>query len=112
MCIAPMCSQLTGQSFASTYGAIFIRDIDVMDTFVATLIKRGILCVGSLLPIFLLDYAGRRKFVFVFGSLSAASLIAMGAIASVKPETLEPKKAVVAMAIFFPFCYISSFAAV
>lgn len=83
-----------------------------MDTFQATLIKRGILCVGALLPIFLIDRIGRRSIVFIFGSLSAASLMAMGALASVKPETLELKKAVVAMAIFFPFCYISSFAAV
>lgn len=59
-----------------------------------------------------MDRVGRRMIVFIFGSLSAITLLAMGSIASVKPETLELKKAVVATAIFFPFCYISSFAAV
>ena len=83
-----------------------------MGQFQATLIKRGILCVGALVPILLVDRIGRRMIVFVLGSLAAASLMAMGGVASVQPQTLVLKKAVVAMAILFPFCYIGSFGSV
>jgi len=107
-----MCSQLVGQSFASTYGTVFISSLNIMDPFQATLIKRGILCIGALLPILLLDRIGRRNVVFIFGSLAAASLFVMGGLASASHETTALKKGVVAMAIFFPFAYIASFAAV
>jgi MFS transporter, SP family, sugar:H+ symporter len=111
-CIAAASSQLTGQSFASTYGAIFIQSINVMDTFTATLIKRGILCLGPIVVLLTIEPLGRRRLFFIFGSLSAVSLITMGALGSVMPDTLALKKGIVAMAIFFPFCYISSFGSV
>ncbi|TPX07934.1 uncharacterized protein E0L32_010389 [Thyridium curvatum] len=108
--VASACTQLTGQSFASQYGAIFLKSINVMDAFTATMIKRSFLVFGCLLVIFFIDRVGRRRFFLFFGSFSAASLLAMGALGSISPATLEVKKGIVAMAMFFPFCYITAFA--
>lgn len=82
-----------------------------MNAFTATLIKRGLLCIGCLVVIFGVDKTGRRR-MFLGGSfLTALALMVMGGLGTINPASISVKKGIVAMALMYPATYINSFAA-
>ncbi|VUC32433.1 unnamed protein product [Clonostachys rosea] len=109
--LASAFTQLTGQSFASQYGSIFLKSINVMNAFTATMIKRALLCIGCLAVIFFVDKTGRRRMFLVGSFITAAALMVMGGLGTVAPSTMGIKKGIVAMALVFPATYMNSFAA-
>lgn len=52
--------QATGQAFASSYGAIFIRDIGTVNPFTMTLVNSIVNLVVSFIGLYLVDRHGRR----------------------------------------------------
>ncbi|KAG7409840.1 Major facilitator-type transporter ecdD [Fusarium oxysporum f. sp. rapae] len=52
--------QATGQAFASTYGAIFIRDIGTVIPFTMTIINAIVNLCSAFADLYLVDRAGRR----------------------------------------------------
>jgi SP family sugar:H+ symporter-like MFS transporter len=57
---ANFCIQITGQSFASKYGAIFLNEIGALDPFSMQCINTAIYIVVTLLSMHLVDRVGRR----------------------------------------------------
>lgn len=54
------CIQITGQAFASKYGAIFLKEIGALDPFSMSCINTAIFIVLTILSMFLIDKVGRR----------------------------------------------------
>jgi MFS transporter, SP family, sugar:H+ symporter len=52
--------QATGQAFASTYGAIFIRDIGTVNPFTMTIVNAIVNLCSAFAGLYLVDRAGRR----------------------------------------------------
>jgi MFS transporter, SP family, sugar:H+ symporter len=107
-----MCSaafQLTGQSFASNYGTIFLKRLSVIDPFTATMIKRAGLVVGCIFVITTIDRIGRRRLCLVVGSISASCLMVMGGLGTVEPPREETQKGILAMTLIFPMAYMIVF---
>lgn len=102
-------SQATGQSFASTYGTIFLKRIAVIDPFTGTMIKRAGLLAGCLFVILTVEHIGRRRMALVVGSLCATCLMVMGGLGTVKPETKGTNNGILAMSIIFPCMYMIGF---
>ncbi|KAL8381865.1 hypothetical protein RB595_005896 [Gaeumannomyces hyphopodioides] len=111
-CIAAASSMLTGMSFAANYGAIFLAQVNVLDPFMITMVKRAVLLLGPITVMACIDRLGRRSTFLFLGTGSAVSLLVMGSLGSIESQTTELKKAIVAMSIVFPFCYIGSFGSI
>ncbi|KAI9155696.1 putative glucose transporter rco-3 [Paramyrothecium foliicola] len=109
--IASALTQATGQSFASNYGTIFIKSVGVFDPFTATMIKRVLLCTGTLIVIFFVDKTGRRPMYFVAGALTMLALMTMGGLGLVNDPSRAVKEGIVAMSMLFPATYFPSFGA-
>lgn len=52
--------QATGQAFASTYGAIFIRDIGTVNPFTMTIVNAVVNLTAAFTGLYLVDRLGRR----------------------------------------------------
>lgn len=109
--IASFLTQATGQSFASNYGTVFIKSIGVFDAFTATMIKRALLVVGTLVVIFFVDMTGRRPMFFTAGTLTMLALMTMGGLGMVSDPSRAVKEGIVAMSMLFPTMYFPSFGA-
>ncbi|KAL8408666.1 hypothetical protein RB594_007206 [Gaeumannomyces avenae] len=111
-CIAAASSMLTRMSFAANYGAIFLAQANVLDPFMIIMVKRAVLLLGPTTVMACIDRLGRRSTFLFLGTGSVVSLLVMGSLGSVGSQTTDLKKAIVAMSIIFPFCYIGSFGAI
>ncbi|VUC27305.1 unnamed protein product [Clonostachys rosea] len=107
--IAAGAVQLTGQSFASNYGTIFLKSVGVIDPFTGTMIKRAGLLIGCIFVIAFVEKIGRRRVALVVGSISAACLMVMGGLGTVTPPNTSAQKGVLAMSIIFPCAYMIAF---
>ena len=54
------CIQITGQAFASKYGAIFLKEIGALDPFAMSCINTAIFIVLTVASMLLIDRVGRR----------------------------------------------------
>ncbi|KAJ5980362.1 hypothetical protein N7481_007660 [Penicillium waksmanii] len=61
-------NQVTGQSFMSQYGAIFIKSLGTMSPFTFQSIASGITCLGPIITFTFVDMIGRRPFYLVSGT--------------------------------------------
>ncbi|KAH8882258.1 low-affinity glucose transporter HXT1 [Thozetella sp. PMI_491] len=104
--MAAAATQLTGQSFASQYGTVFLKSLGTIDAFTGTMIKRGLLVVGCIFVITCVERLGRRPIAVVSGGLSAICLFLMGGLATVRPATSGLNNAILAMTIIFPVLYM------
>lgn len=109
--IASALTQATGQSFTSNYGTIFIKSIGTFNAFTATMIKRFLLCLGTLTVIFFVDKTGRRPMFFVAGTLMTLTLFTMAGLGLASNPSLGIKNGIIAMAMLFPTTYFPSFGA-
>lgn len=62
--------QATGQAFASTYGAIFIKDIGTVNPFTMTIVNAIVNLVMVFIGLYLTDRVGRR-YVLSLSSLKS-----------------------------------------
>lgn len=104
-----MFNMLSGNAFTSHYGTVFFKQIGAFDPFAATAIKKGVVVLGPLTVMLLVERLGRRGIFLIFGSLSSFALLTIGGLGCGVPLTLSLKKGIVAMNIFFPYARIVAF---
>ncbi|KAJ5692018.1 hypothetical protein N7462_001441 [Penicillium macrosclerotiorum] len=93
--------QATGQSFASQYGATFVKSLHTINTYNYTIITSSIGTVVCLWSNFFNDKIGRRK-LFIAGSIvQAVALFTMGGLGTANPVTTPEKTAIVSMMAIF-----------
>ncbi|RVX65996.1 hypothetical protein B0A52_09922 [Exophiala mesophila] len=77
------CIQITGQAFASKYGAIFLKEIGALDPFAMSCINTAIFIVLTVASMLLIDRVGRR-FILLTGSIvQASSFLTMGGLGTI-----------------------------
>ncbi|KAH7303485.1 general substrate transporter [Stachybotrys elegans] len=102
--------QATGQAFASSYGAVFIRDIGTVNPFNMTLINSFInLCV-SLLGLSLVDRHGRRPLLFIGAVWMFAAIVTMGSLGTITDPSIAVRTSIVAMLTVFAAGFVFSWA--
>ncbi|KAK8112358.1 aldehyde dehydrogenase [Apiospora kogelbergensis] len=107
--VAAGSNQLTGQAFASTYGTVFLKQINVMDPFTGTLIKRAGLLVGCIFVITMVEKIGRRRVILVMGAITTIVLMVMGGLGTVPNATKPVQHGILAMSIIFPCAYMIAY---
>jgi len=109
--LAAGANQLTGQSFASTYGTVFLKQLGIIDPFTGTMIKRAFMLCGCIFIITCLERLGRRNVSLVAGTVYTASLWVMGGLGTIKPTQDGTDIGIVAMSFLFPISYMIGFGA-
>ncbi|KAK7978745.1 aldehyde dehydrogenase [Apiospora saccharicola] len=107
--VAAGANQLTGQSFASTYGTVFLKQINVMDPFTGTLIKRAGLLGGCIFVVTFVEKIGRRRVALTVGTITAAVLMVMGGLGTIAKPTASVQYGILAMSLIFPCVYMIAF---
>lgn len=75
------------------------------------MIKRVLLCTGTLIVIFFVDKTGRRPMFFVAGTMTMSALMVMGGLGLASNPSRPIKEGIVAMSMLFPATYFPSFGA-
>ncbi|KIX05525.1 uncharacterized protein Z518_06397 [Rhinocladiella mackenziei CBS 650.93] len=104
-------NQLTGQSFVSQYGAIFVKSFNRMDPFVYRVISAAITCAGPIVVFTCVDIVGRRPIYSVAGSIATGLLLAIGALGT-GHVTGQRADAIIACSAPFAMFYIMSFGSI
>ncbi|PWY88302.1 aldehyde dehydrogenase [Aspergillus heteromorphus CBS 117.55] len=104
-------NQLTGQSFVSQYGTLFIKSLEVMNAFAFTLISRGISTIGPLITFSLVDTTGRRPIYLFGGTMTTALLLACGGLGT-GTITDGKKRGVCGVLMMYGLFYIMSFGSI
>ncbi|KAJ5327232.1 hypothetical protein MYU51_017695 [Penicillium brevicompactum] len=106
-----MFNQLTGQSFMSQYGAIFIKGLKTMDPFTFKVISSAVTCLGPIITFSFVDIVGRRKFYLTAGSACTAVLLICGGL-GIGNVTSGDKTGILTACVLFGWFYIMSFGAI
>ncbi|OLN87617.1 putative glucose transporter rco-3-like protein 2 [Colletotrichum chlorophyti] len=107
--IASALATLSGASFSNLYGTIFLKSLKVIDPFMATMVKRGLLLATAITFMFIIDKVGRRRLFLYMGFFSTAVLMIMGGLGTISSPSLDIKKVIVAMTMMFPIFHFVSF---
>ncbi|KAL3450813.1 putative sugar transporter [Aspergillus insuetus] len=102
--------QATGQAFASTYGAIFIRDIGTVNPFTMTIVISIINIAAASTGLYLVDRLGRRPLLFTSAGWMFCAIVTMGALGTVAAPSLGIKSGIIAMLVLFSSGYAFAFA--
>lgn len=116
--------QISGQSFASKYGAVFLKNVGALDPFSMTCINTALYILVVLLAMYLIDKIGRRlvqiliclfivlihfyRPLLLIGSfLQASSMLVMGGLGTIPILTNPLKIAISSMLTVFygGFCF-------
>ncbi|CAG8033353.1 unnamed protein product [Penicillium salamii] len=106
-----MFNQLTGQSFMSQYGAIFIKSLETMSPFTFKVISSAVTCLGPIITFSFVDIVGRRKFYLTAGSACTAVLLICGGLGTGN-VTSSDKTGILTACVLFGWFYIMSFGAI
>ncbi|KAJ5748754.1 uncharacterized protein N7511_010450 [Penicillium nucicola] len=106
-----MFNQLTGQSFMSQYGAIFIKSLNTMSPFTFRVVSSAVTLVGPIISFSLVDLIGRRRMYLTAGSACTAVLLICGGLGTGN-VTSGDKTGIVTVCVLFGFFYIMSFGAI
>lgn len=93
--------QATGQSFASQYGAIFVKSLHTINTYNFTIITS---CIGVVICLWsncFNDKIGRRKLFIAGASIQAAALFTMAGLGTASPITSSESTGIAAMMAIF-----------
>ncbi|CAI7564592.1 unnamed protein product [Penicillium pancosmium] len=101
-------NQVTGQSFMSQYGAIFIKSLDTLSPFTFQSISSGITCLGPIITFTFVDMIGRRPFYLVSGTACTTVLLICGGLGT-GDVSVSDKTGIVATCTLFGFFYVMSF---
>ncbi|KAJ5090801.1 hypothetical protein N7532_009485 [Penicillium argentinense] len=104
-------NQVTGQSFMSQYGAVFIKSLGTMSPFVFKAISSAITCLGPIITFTFVDIIGRRLFYLVCGTACTTVLLICGGLGT-GTVSASDKTGIVTVCILFGFFYIMSFGAI
>ncbi|RTE74410.1 hypothetical protein BHE90_011145 [Fusarium euwallaceae] len=107
--LAAASTQLTGQSFASNYGTVLLKSLNVMDPFTATMIKRAVVLAACIFVIVFVERIGRRRLCLIVGSMCAACLLIMGGLGTITPRQTDTSNGILALTIIFPVLYMVGF---
>ncbi|KXH59216.1 hypothetical protein CSAL01_11772 [Colletotrichum salicis] len=107
--IAAALAQLSGSSFSNLYGTIFLKSLKVIDPFMATMVKRGLLLATAITFMFIIDKAGRRPLFLYMGLMQTAVLMVMGGLGTISHPTVDINKGIVALTMMFPIFHFVSF---
>ncbi|KAF5547606.1 sugar transporter [Fusarium phyllophilum] len=102
--------QATGQAFASTYGAIFIRDIGTVNPFTMTIVNAVVNLCSAFAGLYLVDRAGRRPLLLTSAGWMFCAIITMGALGTVPNPSFGIKSGIVAMLTLFGSGFTFAFA--
>ncbi|PWY93218.1 sugar transporter [Aspergillus sclerotioniger CBS 115572] len=99
--------QATGQSFVSSYGAVFVKSIGSVNPFDMTIINSVVNVLMLGVNLCLNDWAGRRPLLLIGALWQAAAIFTMGGLGTAANQTMAIKKATVAMLPIFSggFCF-------
>lgn len=87
---------------ATTFGAIFFRQVSTINPYSALLIRRCTSFTSNIASVFYMDYVPRRAFTMVTLGLSAATFFTMGSLSSVPNPTIDVRRGILACAMIFP----------
>ncbi|PYH70554.1 aldehyde dehydrogenase [Aspergillus vadensis CBS 113365] len=104
-------NQLTGQSFVSQYGSLFVKSLKVMNPFAFTLGSRGISTIGPLVTFSLVDTTGRRPIYLIGGTMTTALLMICGGLGT-GTITDDKKRGVCGVLMMYGLFYIMSFGSI
>ncbi|TDZ30280.1 MFS transporter fmqE [Colletotrichum spinosum] len=102
--------QATGQAFASTYGAIFIKDIGTVNPFTMTIVNAIVNLVMVFIGLYLNDRVGRRPLLMVGAVWQFAAIVTMGSLGTIADPSFAVKTGVVAMLTIFAAGYVFAWA--
>ncbi|KAL3484518.1 general substrate transporter [Aspergillus germanicus] len=102
--------QATGQAFASTYGAIFIRVIGTVNSFTMTIVISIINLAAVPTALYLVDRLGRRPLLFTSAIWMFCAIVTMGALGTVASPSIGKKSGIIAMLVLFSSGYTFAFA--
>ncbi|KAJ3951634.1 hypothetical protein N0V92_011948 [Colletotrichum tropicale] len=102
--------QATGQAFASTYGAIFIKDIGTVNPFTMTIVNAIVNLIMVFIGLYLTDRVGRRPLLLVGAVLQFAAIVTMGSLGTVSDPSFAVKTGIVAMLTVFAASYVLAWA--
>ncbi|OLN90336.1 High-affinity glucose transporter ght2 [Colletotrichum chlorophyti] len=102
--------QATGQAFASTYGAIFIKDIGTVNPFTMTIVNAIVNLSMVFIGLYLTDRMGRRPLLMVGAIWQFAAIVTMGALGTVADPSFAVKTGIVAMLTIFAAGYVFAWA--
>ncbi|KAF9876581.1 hypothetical protein CkaCkLH20_05989 [Colletotrichum karsti] len=106
--VAAALVHLGGQSFSNLYGTIFMKQLNVMDPFAATMLKKALLVIASLAYMAVIDRAGRRPVFLTFGFIMVTAFMIMGGLGTMR-QTRPIRSGSLAMMMIFPMAYVASF---
>lgn len=93
--------QATGQAFASQYGALYIKSLGTVNQFTMSMIASVINITAAFVAMFAVESLGRRKLVFIGGSIQCAALLTMGGLGTITPATYQVNVAIVSMMVIY-----------
>ncbi|KAH7349652.1 general substrate transporter [Plectosphaerella cucumerina] len=102
--------QATGQAFASSYGAVFIRDIGTVNPFTMTVVNSVVNLVVSFIGLYLVDRHGRRPLLLIGAAWMFGAIITMGALGTVANPTFAHKTGIVSMLTVFAAGFVFAWA--
>ncbi|GJC83317.1 MFS transporter fmqE [Colletotrichum liriopes] len=102
--------QATGQAFASTYGAIFIKDIGTVNPFTMTIINAIVNLCMVFLGLYLNDRVGRRPLLIIGAIWQFVAIVTMGSLGTVADPSFAVKTSIVAMLTVFAAGYVFAWA--
>jgi MFS transporter, SP family, sugar:H+ symporter len=94
--------QATGQSFASVYGTLFVKDLHSVNPFSVTIGINAISIGGILLCMIFTDHMGRKLFLVASAFLQTAALLTMGGLGTAD-SSVTAAKGIVAMLLLYSF---------
>ncbi|RAK79173.1 general substrate transporter [Aspergillus fijiensis CBS 313.89] len=104
-------NQVTGQSFVSQYGTLFVKSLHVMNPFAFAMISRALTCIGPLITFSLVDTTGRRPIYLIGGVMTTALLFACGGLGT-GTITDDKKRGVCGVLMMYGLFYIMSFGSI
>lgn len=104
--------QGTGSTFASVYGALFVKSLNTINPFTITVSMAAINMVVGFAAMVGVDRIGRRKMLFIGSIIQCAALLTMGGLGTVNGQNNAIKSGVVAMMVIFVSGYYVGWASI
>uniref|UniRef100_A0A8H7TWM9 Major facilitator superfamily (MFS) profile domain-containing protein n=1 Tax=Bionectria ochroleuca TaxID=29856 RepID=A0A8H7TWM9_BIOOC len=93
--------QLTGNTFVTIYGAVFMSGLKGVNAFTMTTINTAVNAVMTLLSQFLTDRVGRRPLLLIGAVIQTAALFTMGSLGTITNPGYPIRVAIAAMTTIF-----------
>lgn len=93
--------QLTGNTFVTVYGAVFMSSLNGVNAFTMTTINTAVNAVFTLLSQLLTDRVGRRPLLLVGAVIQAAALFTMGGLGTIVNPGYPIRVAIAVMTTIF-----------